>query len=51
VRDRSIVTEHVARLVRPGDVVFTLGAGDITRVGRELLTRLETKAAEERRGS
>jgi len=51
VRDRSIVTEHVARLVRPGDVVFTLGAGDITRVGRELLTRLETRAAEERRGS
>jgi UDP-N-acetylmuramate--alanine ligase len=50
VRDRPIVTEHVARLVRPGDVVFTLGAGDITRVGRELLTRLEPKAGEEGRG-
>src|SRR5262245_28538778 len=40
VRDRAGVTTHVARAVRHGDVVFTLGAGDITRVGPELLTLL-----------
>ncbi len=37
VRDRAGLTTHVARAVRNGDVVFTLGAGDITRVGPELL--------------
>jgi len=37
VRDRAGLTTHVARAVRGGDVVFTLGAGDITRVGPELL--------------
>jgi len=40
VRDRATLTNHVARAVREGDVVFTLGAGDITRVGPELLSRL-----------
>ena len=40
VRDRAGVTTHVARAVRDGDVVFTLGAGDITRVGPELLKLL-----------
>jgi UDP-N-acetylmuramate--alanine ligase len=40
VRERSLVTERVARLVRPRDVVLTLGAGDVTLVGRELLSRL-----------
>jgi UDP-N-acetylmuramate--alanine ligase len=37
VRDRVDLTDHVARAVRTGDVVFTLGAGDVTRVGPELL--------------
>jgi UDP-N-acetylmuramate--alanine ligase len=37
VRDRADLTSHVARAVRAGDVVFTLGAGDVTRVGPELL--------------
>ncbi len=40
VRERANVTDRVARLVQPGDVVFTLGAGDITRVGPELIERL-----------
>jgi len=40
VRDRAALTDHVAERVKPGDVVFTLGAGDITRVGPELLERL-----------
>jgi len=40
VRERAALTERVAATVQAGDVVFTLGAGDITRVGPELLTRL-----------
>jgi UDP-N-acetylmuramate--alanine ligase len=44
VRERAALTERVAETVRAGDVVFTLGAGDITRVGPELLARLGTDA-------
>ena len=42
VRERAGVTERVVETVRAGDVVFTLGAGDITRVGPELIERLGT---------
>jgi UDP-N-acetylmuramate--alanine ligase len=44
VEDRAALTGRVAQLVIPGDVVFTLGAGDVTRVGPELLTLLGAKA-------
>ena len=37
---RQDLTARVASLVREGDVVLTLGAGDVTAVGRELLARL-----------
>jgi UDP-N-acetylmuramate--alanine ligase len=33
--------QAAARAVRPGDLVLTMGAGDITRLGQELLTRLQ----------
>ena len=42
LRERATLTERVAERVQAGDVVFTLGAGDITRVGPELLERLGT---------
>src|SRR5213083_118675 len=42
LRERATLTERVAETVQAGDVVFTLGAGDITRVGPELLARLGT---------
>lgn len=45
VPDRAALAETLARRVREGDVVLTLGAGDITRVGRELLERLAGAAA------
>ena len=35
--DRSQVGDRMHELLRPGDVIITLGAGDITRVGRELV--------------
>ncbi len=52
-RDRGVTTvyepvraslgDRVAELLRPGDVVVTLGAGDITRLGPELRARLEQR--------
>src|SRR5712691_6996637 len=50
VRERAALTEHVARTVRAGDVVFTLGAGDITAVGPELLQKLGNGEAGKRQG-
>jgi UDP-N-acetylmuramate--alanine ligase len=40
VAERAALTGRVASLLEPGDVVLTLGAGDVTRVGPELLQRL-----------
>jgi len=38
--DRATLGARVAGAIRPGDVVLTLGAGDITRLGPELVARL-----------
>ena len=43
VAERADLTARVAALLEPGDVVLTLGAGDITRVGPELLQRLAVR--------
>ena len=37
---RAALAEAVHGVCRPGDVVLTLGAGDVTRTGPELLARL-----------
>src|SRR5438128_1567164 len=47
VRERAALTARVAETVRAGDVVFTLGAGDITRVGPDLLAQLGKRAEQE----
>jgi UDP-N-acetylmuramate--alanine ligase len=39
--ERAEVGRHVFAALRPGDVVLTLGAGDITRVGPELVQWLD----------
>jgi UDP-N-acetylmuramate--alanine ligase len=37
---RAELIAYLAQLVRPGDAVFTLGAGDVSSVGEELMARL-----------
>jgi UDP-N-acetylmuramate--alanine ligase len=39
--DRGRVVEHLVQITRPGDLVLTLGAGDVGQIGPELLHRLE----------
>ena len=46
VRERAAVLDRVVEALRPGDVVFTLGAGDVTQVGPELLAQLRGGGAE-----
>jgi UDP-N-acetylmuramate--alanine ligase len=41
--ERSVVAEALSGALREGDVVITMGAGDITRTAGELLRRLETR--------
>ncbi len=41
--DRSTAAEFVAGLLRSGDVVITMGAGDVTAIGPQLLTLLEAR--------
>jgi UDP-N-acetylmuramate--alanine ligase len=45
IPERPALARHLADLVIEGDVVLTLGAGDITDVGRELLGQLTGAAA------
>ena len=41
----SAVAEHLADRARPGDIVLTCGAGDVTMIGPEVLARLEARHA------
>jgi UDP-N-acetylmuramate--alanine ligase len=45
VGDRARAVGHLLEIVRPGDLVLTLGAGDVGHLGPELLTRLEMDPA------
>ncbi len=42
---RAALAPALAGRIRPGDLVITMGAGDVTRCGRELLTSLGVAAA------
>ena len=42
---RADATEGLKALVRPGDLVLTMGAGDVTQVGPELLAALHAVAS------
>ena len=43
-RDRARIIDQVIDISRPGDLIITLGAGDVSQLGPELLLRLETGA-------
>ncbi|MCV7423663.1 UDP-N-acetylmuramate--L-alanine ligase [Mycobacterium yunnanensis] len=45
VADFSAVAGQVAAAARPGDVVVTMGAGDVTMLGGEILAALTQRAA------
>jgi UDP-N-acetylmuramate--alanine ligase len=46
--DFSTVAEQVAAAARPGDVVVTMGAGDVTLLGPEIISALRAKAESRR---
>ena len=41
IADREAIPDHLATIVQPGDIVLTLGAGNIWQAGEALLKRLE----------
>lgn len=43
IADREAIPDHLAGIVRPGDIVLTLGAGNIWQTGETLLKKLETE--------
>jgi UDP-N-acetylmuramate--alanine ligase len=42
--DRTRVVEHVCEVSRPGDLVLTLGAGDVSQLGPDILRRLDAES-------
>jgi UDP-N-acetylmuramate--alanine ligase len=40
IADREAIPDHLAAIVQPGDMVLTLGAGNIWQAGEALLKRL-----------
>lgn len=44
IPDFSAVAARVAEIVSPGDVVVTMGAGDVTLLGREILAEVDARA-------
>ena len=43
---RIDVVHHMASLARPGDVVITMGAGDVTALGPQIVDELRSRAAD-----
>jgi len=48
-RDHARIVEHLREIVRPGDIVLTQGAGDVSQLGPEILHALEADMLEGRR--
>lgn len=46
IADPARVVGYLEERVRPGDLVLTIGAGDVWRIGDALVSRLRTRAAE-----
>ena len=47
--DRARIIDHLRTVVRPGDIVLTQGAGDVSQLGPEILKALEADTLEGRR--
>lgn len=43
LKDKASITPHLLGLVKPGDLVITLGAGDIYKVADELVQKLKER--------
>jgi UDP-N-acetylmuramate--alanine ligase len=41
IADRDAVLDHVVKTVKTGDLVITLGAGDVWKIGEQLVERLK----------
>jgi UDP-N-acetylmuramate--alanine ligase len=42
--DRARIAQHLCEITRPGDLVLTLGAGDVSLLGPEILKALEAES-------
>ncbi len=47
--DKARIVDHLMEVVRPGDIVLTLGAGDVTHISDQLVKRLAERHARTRR--
>jgi UDP-N-acetylmuramate--alanine ligase len=47
--DRARIIDHLRAVLRPGDIVLTQGAGDVSQLGPEILKALEADTLEGRR--
>jgi UDP-N-acetylmuramate--alanine ligase len=43
IPDKNSIPDHVIKIAHSGDVIITLGAGDIWKIGKEILRRLSGK--------
>jgi len=43
VPDKKMIPDHLQSIVRSGDIVITMGAGDIWKFGEEFLSQLKSK--------
>jgi UDP-N-acetylmuramate--alanine ligase len=43
IADREAIPDHLAGIAKPGDLILTLGAGNIWQAGEALLERLAEK--------
>jgi UDP-N-acetylmuramate--alanine ligase len=42
--DRARIVDHVCEITRPGDLILTLGAGDVSQLGSDILRRLDAES-------
>jgi len=43
IPDKNNIPDHVIKIAQPGDIIITLGAGDIWKIGKEIVKRLSGK--------